>query len=246
MYVAALMAGSSSRLLPLTKANHKALLRVGTRPIIDIQMRIFALAGIQTFSFVVGHGGRRLADHLLRHYSATEMSIINNPYYAERNLDWSAYLALSSRADDVIYYEGDIIVSPELISRVSMHKGDICVAMDSMPKSARVDTKVRGDRGRARELVFSEHGDLSISTDGSEGEFICMVKLSNRARAHVLARLRKGTYTGPMTLYRIFSGLFRHYPSYIVNAAGTPWVEIDNKQDLLRARNVVKQLLNGG
>ena len=57
MYIACLMAGTRSRLLPLTKTDHKALLRVRGSYIIDIQMRTFALAGINTFSFVIGHGG---------------------------------------------------------------------------------------------------------------------------------------------------------------------------------------------
>lgn len=245
MYVACLMAGTSSRLLPLTKADHKAMLRAGKLHIIDAQMKTFALAGINTFSFVVGHGGRRLATHLLNHYSATALTIVNNNHFADRNLDWSAYLALSSRPGEAMYYEGDIIASPDMIRQVAMHTADVCVAMDPTSQSPRVDTMVVESEGGTRELVFSEHGNLPMSIGhGSQGEFVCLVKLSNRAREYVLGRLQEGSYTGPMKLYQIFNDLLARYPSFIVSTAGRPWVEIDNKDDLLRARHVVKQILN--
>jgi len=239
------MAGKSSRLLPLTKVDHKALLRVGNLRMIDVQMKTFALAGLDSFSFVVGHGGSRLANHLLTNYPTLAVSIINNNYYALRNLDWSAYLALTSRPGDVIYYEGDIVASPDIIRQVAIHPGDVCVAMDPTGQSARVDTRVIGDGDRACEVVFSEHGDLAkASGESSEGEFVCLVKLSNRAREYVVGRLEKESYDGPMRLYQIFNDLFRHYPSFLVSTAGRPWVEIDNKDDLLRAQRIVNQIFS--
>ena len=243
MYVACLMAGASSRLLPLTKVNHKSLLRVGNLRVIDVQMKTFALAGLDTFSFVVGHGGSRLANHLLANYSSVAVSIINNNYFASRNLDWSAYLALSSRRDDVMYYEGDIIAAPDIIRQVAMHSGDVCVAMDTGIQSARVDTRVLVGDDRVSELVFSEHGDLDrTSATSSGGEFLCFAKLSNRAREYVVKRLEKQPCDGPMKLYGIFNDLFQQYPSHVVTAAGRPWVEIDNKDDLLRARAIVDRI----
>ena len=142
MYVACLMAGRSSRLLPRTKRQHKAMLKVGESRIIDAQMKTFAIAGIDTFSFVVGHGGVRLANHLLKNYSNLGISIVNNNYFELRNLDWSAYLALSSRSGDVIYYEGDIIASPGVIQELAKHRGDVCIAMDPVGQSARIERRI--------------------------------------------------------------------------------------------------------
>ena len=244
MYVACLMAGTSSRLLPLTEADHKAMLRLGKLRIIDLQMRSFALAGIKTFSIVIGHGGSRLASHLLKRYSSMALSIINNNHYVDRNLDWSAYLALSSHPGDVLYYEGDIIAAPTLIRQMATHKGDVCVAVDPVRRSAHVDTIVIGNRDRARELMFAEHGHIpSAIGDGSLGEFVCLVKLSDRARKYVIGRLEEGSYRGPMRLYRIFNDLFARYRSGVVSTAGYPWVEIDTKGDLSRARRLVQQVL---
>ncbi len=243
MYVACLMAGTSSRLLPLTKTQHKAMLSVGTLQIIDAQMKSFALAALDTFSFVVGHGGSQIASHLLSHYPTLSISIINNTYYTQRNLDWSAYLALNSRDDDVIYYEGDIILSPSILQNVAAHEGDVCIAMDPVGQSARVDTRVIAEGNRACGLIFSEHGDLpNGEVARTEGEFVCLAKLSDRARQYVLSCLRKESYVGPMKLYKIFDALFQRYPSFVVSTGGHPWVEIDNSDDLLRAKAVVNRI----
>jgi choline kinase len=244
MYIACLMAGKSSRLLPRTKTDHKAMLKLGDLRVIDAQLQTFALAGIDTFSFVIGHGGIRLANHLLTKYSTLAISVINNNYFTARNLDWSAYLALSSRPGDVIYYEGDLIASPSIIRQVATHRGDVCVAMDPRGQSEKIDARVVGENDRVVELRLSEHGNL-VERDAtqSEGEFVCLVKLSDRARRYVIHSLERESYGGPMRLYGIFNDLFRHYPSFLVSTAGRPWVEIDNKTDLLRATQTVHRIL---
>ncbi len=243
MYVACLMAGTSSRLLPLTESQHKAMLIAGGLRIIDIQMKTFALAGIGTFSFVIGHGGHQIASHLFTHYPKLPLLIVNNNYYASRNLDWSAYLALSSRAGDVIYYEGDIILSPGILKDVTTHEGDVCIVMDPAGQSTKIDTRVIAQGDRARELMFSEHGHLPKGdARNADGEFVCVAKLSDHARKYVLNRLEKEPYVGPMKLYQVFNELFQHYPSFIISTDGRPWIEIDNSDDLLRAHAVVRQI----
>jgi choline kinase len=237
------MAGKSSRLLPRTQLDHKAMLKLGNLRIIDAQLRTFALAGFDAFSFVIGHGGVRLANHLLTKYSTSAISIINNNYFAVRNMDWSAFLALSSRSGDVIYYEGDLIVAPSIIREIAKHKGDVCAAMDPIGQSAKIDTTIIAENDRVRKLRFSEHGDLGRDRTRSEGEFLCLVKLSDRARRHVIRCLERVSYVGPIRLYEIFNDLFIRYPSFIIRTAGRPWVEIDDKTDLFRAKQTVHEIL---
>jgi choline kinase len=247
MYIACLMAGKGSRLLPLTKTDHKAMLRVGGLRIIDAQLRTFTLAGFDTFSFVIGHGGVRLAKHLLTRYCNVAISLINNNDFGVKNLDWSAYLALSSRPGDVIYYEGDVIASPGILRQLATHKGEVCVVMDPTLRSSKVDTKVIMSAKRVKSLRLAEHGDLAAEESSrSEGEFVCAVKLSDRARLHVVRCLEKGPYVGPMRLYGIFNDLFKRFPAFAVNTAGRPWVEIDDKVDLVRAKKVVHSIFRRG
>ena len=243
MRVACLMAGKSTRLLPLTRRDHKAMLKIGTVRVVDAQLRTFALAGLNTFSFVIGHGGCRLASYLLAKYSGLAISIINNNHFDVRNLDWSAHLALSTEPGPVIYYEGDLIASPSILREIANHEGDVCLAMDEVGQSAQIDTRVIADGDRVRELAFSEHGHIERNSTQSGGEFVCLVKLSDRARMYVVRRLAKLPFTGPIQVYEIFNCLFRRYHSFLVRTAGRPWVEIDNKADLHRARQIVRRIL---
>lgn len=247
MYIACLMAGKGSRLSPLTKTDHKAMLKVGRLRIIDAQLRTFSLAGFDTFSFVIGHGGVRLAKYLLTRYSEMEILVINNDAFEVKNLDWSAYLALSSRPGDAIYYEGDVIVSPEILRQLATNKGEVCVVLDPTLRSSKVDTKVIMSGNRVRSLRLAEHGDLAAEKSSrSEGEFVCAVKLSDRARLHVIRCLEDGPHVGPMRLYGIFNDLFKRFPTFAVDTAGRPWVEIDDEVDLLRAKTVVQRIFGRG
>jgi choline kinase len=243
MRVACLMAGKSTRLLPLTRRDHKAMLKIGDLRVVDAQLQTFALAGLNAFSFVIGHGGRRLAAHLLAKYSGLAISIINNNHFDVRNLDWSVHLALSAEPGPVIYYEGDLIVSPSILRQIANYEVDVCLAMDEIGQSAQIDTRIIADGDRVRELIFSDHGHVQRNSNESANECVCLVKLSDRARMYVIQRLAKMPFTGPVQVYEIFNSLFKRYPSFLVRTAGRPWVEIDNKADLHRASQILCRIL---
>lgn len=219
------------------------MLKLGHVRVIDAQMQTFILAGVDVFSFVVGHGARRVATHLFEKYPRLAISVINNNHFTDRNLDWSAYLALSSRDGDAIYYEGDVIAASSIIRELATHPGQVCVAMDSVGQSAKIDATVVRRGNRVRELRVSEHGTVTGRMGKSEGEFLCLVKLGDQARKEAVRQLKRQTFTGPMKLYDIFNDLFEKYRAYAVSAAGRPWVEIDNKADLRRATRVVHDIL---
>jgi len=219
------------------------MLKIGDLRVVDAQLRTFALAGLNTFSFVIGHGGRRLAYYLLAKYSGLAISIINNNHFDIRNLDWSAHLALSAERGQVIYYEGDLIASPSILRDVANHKGDVCLAMDEIGQSAKIDTRVIADGDRVRQLIFSDHGHVQRNSEESGDEFVCLVKLSDRARMYIVRRLAKLPFTGPVQVYEVFNCLFKRYPSFLVRTAGRPWVEIDNRADLHRASQIVRRIL---
>ncbi|QJW54761.1 hypothetical protein HL670_01641 [Serratia plymuthica] len=70
MRLACLMAGSSSRLLPLTTSRHKASLMLGKRRMVDYQLESFDRAGIGHKTFVLGHGATEVAQILFESLGA--------------------------------------------------------------------------------------------------------------------------------------------------------------------------------
>jgi len=236
------MAGVGSRLMPKTRKVHKAMLRVGGVRIVDIQMATFSRAGFGQFSFVLGHCAATLASHLLQRYARYDICVLNNNYFDRRNLDWSAYLALTSRPGDVLYYEGDLVVAPSILRRLASHPSDVCVVADARVQSTKVDTVVLASSDRVRRIVFSEHGEIRMAAQSCRGEFLPLVKLSDSARKYVAKRLGRKSYRGRMLLYDIFNELFDNCSATVIDTDGQAWVEIDNPADLRRACKFASQL----
>lgn len=59
-----LSAGQGRRLLPLTAGIPKCLLQVGGRSVLEWQLRILAMAGVDRVVVVVGFGGAEVERHL--------------------------------------------------------------------------------------------------------------------------------------------------------------------------------------
>ncbi|WP_282497914.1 phosphocholine cytidylyltransferase family protein [Pantoea stewartii] len=243
MRIACLMAGLSSRLLPLTEKRHKACLSVGARRMIDYQLSAFDAAGIDKRTFVVGHGAPELVQVLLESQPHRGFELCYNPDFSARNLDWSAFCALSQQPGPVLYYEGDLLIPSSLLRDMANNTAEICIALDSTSLNPTMDTLVLAPNGKIERLLFIEHGTAERRQgDGALGEFICLVKLGEAARQFVVAELEKQPFQGAMQLYAIFERAFARFTTSWVDAAGRPWVEVDNADDLARAAKLAEEV----
>lgn len=247
MHVTALMAGIGTRLSPLTEKCHKSMLSLGGRHILDYQLEIFWQAGASSLTVVIGHGGPQLKDHLGSAGHDLEFVALDNTHYVDRNLDWSAFLALSHLPGGTIYMEGDLLVPAVVFKQLWESQADLTVVVDSSMPSARPDTLVLSDGFQPRRLLFFEHevahynGPMHVL-----GELVCLVKLSASAREYVVQELGDQSFVGPMQLYRIFDEALSHMSTAVIDIRGLPWVEIDNPEDLQRADKIVDSVMGLG
>lgn len=245
LHLACLMAGIGSRLRPHTLVHHKALVAINGRRLLDYQLDSFRNAGMTGASFVVGHGAEEMSQYLFRALPTTSFSITYNPDYAAKNLDWSAYLALAHRQGPTIYYEGDLLVPPSLLAELNASPADICLAIDPRRPSERVDTLVTLANGKPKHLLLYEHGNAPDTLDPSvAGEFVCLLKLSERGRGAVVRQLEKQPFVGGMQLYHVLEQAFGSVETSFVDVGGRPWVEVDNASDLARAARLAESIVN--
>jgi choline kinase len=231
-----LSAGRSSRLMPLTRNVHKSALRVRGWSILDWQMTAFLRADIDEVVVVVGHGSEETYRLLDAWKDLISIDLVNNPEFDRKNLDFSLFCAERYLRAPFLYFEGDLLLAPELLTRLSRANSEIAIATSRIQRAQRADAVVRLERTRPY-IDCAEHGSLDVSN--SEGEFVCAVRLGSHAASALKIHLSSCDFTGPMQVYRILSKLMRSEPTEIVDASNSPWIEIDSQKDLECATAIV-------
>lgn len=241
MKLVSLMAGSCLRLLPLTRDRHKVLLEIGGKSLVEHQLEAFKEVGIEEAIFVVGHKAELIQSKLGDHYNGIEIKYIPNPHYSTHNIDYSLYLAKEEvKGEDFIYFEADMFFHPKILKNIMDSCFENCLAVDSNPQSDMVDTLVLGVNNQVKGLIFKDHGDIKniLKEPNVVGEFISIMKFNGKASLFLFNELEKSKFEGPITLNRVFERCFQIFPMHYIEAKGYPWVEIDNYNDLRKARRL--------
>jgi choline kinase len=241
MKVVSLMAGTSSRLKPLTDDCHKVLLGIGEKLLMEHHLNAFEEVGIDEAVFVIGYRGDLIKSRIGNNHKGIKITYVYNQDYATRNVDYSLYRAKDAvKGFPFIYLEADLLFHPEIMRKILESPDENCLCVDRTPKSHMVDTLVLGGRGQVEKLVFKEHGNIDILThENAVGEFLPMIRFSKESADIIFEELEKNNFEGPFTLYDIFGRVFKTRETGYVYSDNLPWVEIDTHQDLERARKDV-------
>ena len=176
------------------------------------------------------------------HYDGINIKYLFNPHYSTRNIDYSLYLAKDEViGEDFIYLEADIFFHPNILKIIVDSFFENCLIVDPNPKSDKVDTLVLGKSNKVTGLIFKDHGDLKNEIkEHAEvvGELVTLIKFNTEASRFLFNELEKSVFEGPTTLNRVFERCFQVKMMNYINASGHPWVEIDNYNDLKKAREL--------
>jgi choline kinase len=242
MKVVSLMAGPSTRLMPLTNNCHKVLLEIGGKSLVEHQLAAFKEVGIKETVFVVGYKADLTKSKLGDCYHSIKITYVANPYYLTHNIDYSFYLAKDEvMGEDFIYLEADIFFHPNILKIIIDSRFENCLVVDPNPQSDMVDTLILGNNNKVTGLLFKEHGDLKSEIKQHKevvGEPISLMKFNGEASRFLFNELQKSNFEGPMTLPRIFERCFQMEGMNYIEAKGYPWVQIDNYNDLKKAREL--------
>ena len=236
-----LMAGSCARLLPLTTNCHKALLKIGQKTLVEHQLEAFKKVGIKETVFVVGHKADLTKLKVGNQHCGIKIKYLFNPYYSTRNINYSLYLAKDEVVGkDFLYLEADMFFHPDILKMLADSSFENCLVVDPNPQSDKVDTLVLGYDNIVTGLMFKNHGDLKkkIKEQGVVGEFLSIIKFNAKTSRFLFNELKKSNFEGPLTLNFIFERCFQNYRMNYIETKGLPWVEIDNYNDLKKARKL--------
>ncbi|SDY16638.1 Choline kinase [Micromonospora pattaloongensis] len=234
-----LAAGAGRRLRPYTDTLPKALVSVdGETTILDISLRNLAAAGLTDVVVVVGYAASaveaRQAD-LERRYGV-RLTLVHNDKAEEWNNAYSLWLARRHFARGALLVNGDTVHPVSVEHTLLAQRGPgILLAVDNVKKLAEEEMKTTFDAdGRLTRIT------KLMDPDEAFGEYIGATLIEAHA-AEGLADALEATWRRDPHLY--YEDGYQEYAERggEVRAAtigDVPWVEVDNHEDLARAREI--------
>jgi choline kinase len=234
-----LAAGAGRRLRPYTDTLPKALVPVdGETTILDIALRNLAAVGLTDVTVVVGYRAEAVeqrVDHLQERYGV-RLSLVHNDKAEEWNNAYSLWLARDHFARGALLVNGDTVHPVGVEETLLAARGPgILLAVDNGKKLAEEEMKT----------IFSDNGQLTRITklmDPADafGEYIGATLIEPQAAAG-LADALEATWRRDPNLY--YEDGYQEYADRggEVRAATigeVEWVEVDNHDDLARAREI--------
>ena len=234
-----LAAGAGRRLRPYTDTLPKALVPVdGQTTIMDIALRNLAAAGLTDITVVVGYRAGAVEERRIAFERAygVRLTLVPNDKAEEWNNAYSLWLARDQFAEGALLVNGDTVHPVSVERTLLAQRGPgILLAVDNVKKLADEEMKT----------VFDDSGRLTRITklmDPADafGEYIGATIIEASAAAG-LADALKATWERDPNLY--YEDGYQEYANRggEVRAAtigDVPWVEVDNHDDLAKARDI--------
>jgi choline kinase len=235
-----LAAGAGRRLRPDTDALPKALLPVdGPVTILDIALRNLAAVGLRDIVIVVGFAAGAVRDRAaaLEREHGVRLTLVDNDRAEEWNNAYSLWLAREHFAAGALLVNGDTVhpVSVEKTLLAAAGRAGLVIAVDDVKRLADEEMKVITDSGgRVRRITKLMDPALA------HGEYIGATLIDAGAAAPLADALEATWRRDPSLYYEDgFQELADRGGAIGVAPIGeVDWVEVDNHEDLRRAREI--------
>jgi len=241
-----LAAGAGRRLRPDTDTLPKTLLPVrGEVTILDIALRNLAEVGVRDVVIVVGYAAEAVRDRVapLQRAHGVRLTLVHNDRAEQWNNAYSLWLAREHFADGALLVNGDTL-HPASVEKTLLRqehrpragrRPGIILAVDDIKPLAEEEMKV----------VVGPGGLLTRISKGidpalAHGEYIGAALIGAAAAAPLAAALEATWRRDPSLYYEDgFAELAGRGSAIGVAPIGeVEWVEVDNHDDLRRAREI--------
>ncbi|MQY63887.1 MAG: NTP transferase domain-containing protein [Calditrichaeota bacterium] len=224
------LAGQGTRLLPHTAKRQKTLLPTAGKPVLDHILEPLISAGITEVSFVIGHLGEQVREHMTG-YSNLQVTYIEQRQ--QRGLGEAVFLALEDEVKPVVIVLADTIFELDCAGFINDNNNLIgVVEVDDPRRFGVVETAGR----RVVEMVEKPEEPLSNQAIAGIYRFVSQHKL-RQALATIIDRkiMTKGEYqlTDALNLMVEQGERFLTYPVDRWLDCGTPETLLATNADLL-------------
>ena len=235
-----LAAGAGRRLSPDTDSLPKALLPVdGGTTILDIALRNLSAVGLSDIVVVVGHAAAEIADRVpaLEDAHGVTLTLVHNDRAQEWNNAYSLWLAREHFSAGALLLNGDTVhpVSVERTLLDARGTAGVVLAIDTVKRLADEEMKVTLDDRRCLARITKR-----MDPADADGEYIGATLIEPTAALSLASALEATWRRDPSLYYEDgYQELSDRGGRVGVAPIGSlDWVEVDNHEDLRRAREI--------
>ena len=235
-----LAAGAGRRLEPLTADLPKTLLPVdGERTILDVALRNLRAAGMEEVVVVTGFAAHRIEERKADLEAAHDLrlELVYNAKALEWNNAYSLWVARDHFDQGVILCNGDTVHPGSVEESVLNARGDddLVLAVDDVKTLGEEEMKVH-----VSQEGYLDRINKALDPRTAQGEYIGITLIEPHA-ADALADALEATFTRDPQLY--YEDGFQELADRGGKVRAAPigdveWVEVDDHDDLARAREV--------
>jgi choline kinase len=234
-----LAAGTGRRLFPLTADLPKTLLEIAEdRTVLDLVLGNLSAAGIEDVAIVTGFASDQIEQRVpaLERRHGVRLELIHNDRALEWNNAYSLWLARETFGEGVVLVNGDTVHPPSIEDTLLAARGPaVLLAIDREKPLGDEQMKVLlGADGSVRRI------SKGIAANTAAGEYIG-VSVIEPVAADGLGPALEATWRRDPGLY--YEDGFQEFADRGGAIHGVPigaveWVEIDDHDDLARAREI--------
>jgi choline kinase len=231
-----LVAGVARRLAPLTDNTHKALLRVGGRPVLARMLDALAAVGIRRTILVVGHCADQVRALAGDRVGRMAVDYVHNPEYTRGSV-LSLYAARAYLREPALIMDADVLFPVDMLRRLLAAPAPSALLLDRGFADTGEEVKLytRGPRVIALgKKVVPESWD---AVGEGVGFFKCGVEAGPQLVKYLERVIEESQ--GMSEYEDAFHMLVGAHHVGSVDITGLPWTEIDFAEDLRRAESDV-------
>ena len=234
-----LAAGFGKRLRPITNTIPKSMVEVNGTPLLVNALNNLTSLGIKDIGIVVGHMADYIREHIGTEYNGAKISYYENLRYLETNNVVSLYQAIDFCDDDMLMLECDIYYHKEMLEALMAGQGECSILVSPFNPRTMDGSVIRVDGDKAQELVLGkwqgEDFDYSLTR-----KTVNMYRFTKEFVAKYMPMIKWYVENmGEQSYYEKVLGslmYFRECDIRIVEVPEEMWCEVDDADDLARAR----------
>jgi len=225
-----LAAGPGGRLLPDTADRPKALLSVGKETILEFQVHALQAFGFRQIALVTGHGAERVRQAL-----GDSVLYFHNELYRQTNSLYSLWVAAEFGLPGCLIFNSDVLFHPALLERLLENESEEALLVDFRDGLGEEEMKVVARGGHVVEI------SKNIDPARADGENVGIVKVGPQGAGEVFGVADSFARQGEWNLWvpHAVEALLGRRAFAAISTGGLPWIEIDYKHDLERARREI-------